>query len=124
MVVAQWGYRAVPDVDAAWLSLQMSNVTARVAAPGNVRGAVAFGTGEARVLRSLALRREQLLGGACQVPNNGSTPYCSAAECSLAFSVELFVNLGDNPRLDGMDFSSFGLVAVCGIGGGRDCRSL
>ena len=84
--VTQWGYRASPPVDAAWISLQTSNETASVAPPGNVRGALAFGTYE--------------------VP--GPLPNCSSSECSRGFSVELFVNLVDNnAKLDSADFSPF-----------------
>ena len=85
--VAQWGYRASPAVDAAWIALQTSNVTAAVAPPGNIRGALAFGTYEVA----------------------GPLPNCSAAQCSRGFSVELFVNLVDNSaKLDAADFSPFG----------------
>ena len=86
--VAQWGYRASPAVDAAWLELQTSNATAAVAPPGNVRGALAFGTSEV----------------AGPLP-----PNCSAPQCSRGFSVELFVNLVDNAKLDAADFSPFAL---------------
>ena len=37
-------------------------------------------------------------------------PYCTAADCSMGFHVELFVNLADNPRLDAADFTPFGRV--------------
>lgn len=89
--VTQWGYRGAPAVDQAWVAKRTSSQTARVAPPGNVRGAVAFGTSE--------------------VPNNGAYPYCRNKLCSLGFSVELFVNLVDNTeKLDGSDFSPFGSV--------------
>lgn len=92
--VAQVGYRGVPSVDAAWLSRRMSNETVAVAPPGNVRGTVAFGTGE--------------------VPGP-LAPNCSAAQCSLGFSVELFINLADNTRLDAADFSPFGAIDASGM---------
>lgn len=87
--VAQWGYRGSPDVDAIWLALRTSNATAPVLL-SNVRGTVAFGTSE--------------------VPNDGSFPYCTAPFCSQGFSVELYVNLGNNSRLDAMGFSPFGVI--------------
>jgi hypothetical protein len=91
--VAQWGYRAVPAVDAAWLALRTSNSTSAVLLP-NARGTVAFGTNE--------------------VPNDGKNPNCTAALCSQGFSVELFVNLANNTRLDAAGFSPFGIVEDMG----------
>ena len=91
--VAQWGYRGSPAVDAAWLAYAMDNTSEAVAPPGNVRGAVAFGTGS--------------------VP--GPRPNCTATECSLGFSVELYVNLADNARLDAADFVTFGTVDDAGL---------
>lgn len=91
--VSQFGYRAVPEVDAAWLALQLSNVTWPLPfRPANTRGTVAFGTGS--------------------VVNNGSDPSgCTAAQCSQGFSVELFINTADNSgQLDPCDFSPFGWV--------------
>lgn len=88
--VAQWGYRASPAVDAAWLSLRTLNTTSRVLL-SNTRGTVAFGTGEQA--------------------NSGQDPNCTAPVCSRGFSVELFINLDDNSRLDAMGFSPFGRVA-------------
>lgn len=87
--VAQWGYRGAPAVDAAWVSLRTSNATAP-ALLSNTRGTVAFGTSE--------------------VANDGKHPGCTAPLCSQGFSVELFVNLADNSRLDAMGFSPFGVV--------------
>jgi len=87
--VAQWGYRGVPVVDAAWAALRTSNATAPVLL-SNARGTVAFGTSE--------------------VPNDGRHPGCTAPLCSQGFAVELFVNLADNARLDAMGFSPFGVV--------------
>ena len=92
--VAQFGYRGAPTVDGAWIALQTSNVTSAVL-QSNTRGTVAFGTGE--------------------VANDGRNPNCSAAECSLGFSVELFINLADNARLDAADFSPFGMVDAEGM---------
>jgi len=92
--VAQWGYRGSPAVDSAWLSLQTSNATAAVVPPGNVRGAVALGTSEV----------------AGPLP-----PYCTAAACSQGFSVEFFVNLANNNRLDNADFSTFGEIDEAGM---------
>jgi cyclophilin family peptidyl-prolyl cis-trans isomerase len=92
--VAQWGYRGSPAVDGAWLSLQTSNATAAVVPPGNVRGSVALGTSEV----------------AGPLP-----PYCTAAACSQGFSVEFFVNLGNNSRLDDADFSTFGEIDEAGM---------
>jgi len=92
--VTQFGYRGVPAVDSAWISSLTVNVTAPVApaSGGNRRGTVAFGTGE--ITRDAS-----------------RTPYCTAPECSLGFSVELFVNLADNSaKLDPMAFSPFGYV--------------
>jgi len=91
--VAQFGYRGAPAVDGAWVALQTSNATSAVV-QGNARGTVAFGTYE--------------------VPNPGGGN-CSAAECSRGFSVELFVNLADNARLDAADFSPFGVVDAEGM---------
>jgi alpha-L-rhamnosidase len=88
--VTQWGYRGAPAVDQAWVARKTSMATARVRA-SNTRGTVAFGTSE--------------------VANNGNMPYCRNKLCSLGFSVELFINLGDNSRLDASDFSPFGFVA-------------
>ena len=88
--VAQFGYRGAPSVDAAWLALRTSNATERVLLP-NARGTVAFGTSE--------------------VPRSAATPHCTAPQCSLGFSVELFINLADNgAKLDPMGFSPFGVV--------------
>jgi cyclophilin family peptidyl-prolyl cis-trans isomerase len=87
--VTQWGYRGSPSVDTAFISLKTSNATSPVLL-SNTRGTVAFGTSE--------------------VANNGNMPYCSTTMCSLGFSVELFVNLADNSRLDTSDFSPFGVV--------------
>lgn len=87
--VAQWGYRGDPAVDAAWVALRTSNATAP-ALLSNTRGTVAFGTSE--------------------VANSGTQPGCTAPLCSRGFSVELFVNLADNSRLDAMGFSPFGVV--------------
>jgi hypothetical protein len=87
--VTQWGYRGVPSVDNAFISLKTSTATSRVRM-SNTRGTVAFGTSE--------------------VANNGNMPYCTTKLCSLGFSVELFVNLANNSRLDGSDFSPFGVV--------------
>ena len=88
--VSQFGYRGTPAVDLAWLALQTSNETERVLL-SNARGTVAFGTGE--------------------VANSGSPGNCTATECSLGFSVELFINLADNSaKLDPMDFAPFGVV--------------
>lgn len=88
--VSQWGYRGVPGVDQAWVGRQTSTATARVR-QSNTRGSVAFGTSE--------------------IANNGNMPYCHSKLCSFGFSVELFVNLADNSRLDGSDFSPFGAIA-------------
>jgi len=88
--VAQWGYRGSVEVDMAWREFQTSTATERVRL-SNVRGTVAFGTGE--------------------IANTGRNPNCSAATCSSGFSVELFVNTADNSaKLDAMDFSPFGIV--------------
>lgn len=92
--VAQVGYRGVVDVDKAWINKQTSNETVMVTPPGNVRGTVAFGTNE--------------------VP--GPRANCTATFCSLGFSVELFINTADNPRLDSADFSPFGVVDEKGMG--------
>lgn len=91
--VAQVGYRGVPAVDAAWIAERTSNATVAVAPPGNVRGSVAFGTSE--------------------VP--GPRGNCTAAACSLGFSVELFINTADNARLDAADFSPFGTIDDAGM---------
>ena len=90
--VSQFGYRNVPAVDAAWIASQTSTATAPVLAPGgNKRGTVAFGTGE--------------------IARNGSTPNCTADECSYGFNVELFINTQDNSaKLDAMDFTPFGYI--------------
>lgn len=93
--VAQWGYRGVPAVDGAWITLAADNVTSEaVTPPGNIFGSVAFGTNE--------------------VPGP-RPPNCTAAECSLGFSVELFVNLADNGRLDAADFTPFGSINAAGM---------
>jgi cyclophilin family peptidyl-prolyl cis-trans isomerase len=90
--VAQFGYRAVPTVDQAWIALQTLNDTVFVRSPANIRGTVAFGTGE--------------------VPNTGQNPNCTALFCSQGFSVELFVNLDNNTRLDPCAFSPFGTISM------------
>ena len=87
--VTQWGYRGSPEVDAAWVALRTSNATSPVLL-SNTRGTVAFGTSE--------------------VPNDGKHPWCTAPLCSQGFSVELFVNLANNSRLDAAGFSPFGEV--------------
>lgn len=92
--VAQFGYRGAPAVDGAWVALQTSNATSAVV-QGNARGTIAFGTYE--------------------VPNGGGSSNCSAAQCSRGFSVELFINLADNARLDAADFSPFGAVDAEGM---------
>jgi cyclophilin family peptidyl-prolyl cis-trans isomerase len=88
--VTQFGLRGSPDVDAAWSNNKVCNDTVAVAPPGNIRGSVAFATDE--------------------VPNDGTNPHCTAAYCSRGFTVELFVNLASNTRLDASDFSPFGWV--------------
>lgn len=88
---AQFGYRVSRDVDAVWTHSRLSNVTSAVVPPGNVRGTVAFGTDF--------------------VDNTGTDPNCRAPKCSQGFSVELFINLDDNPNLDPVDFSPFGYIA-------------
>ncbi len=94
--VAQMGYRGAPAVDLAWLAHRTSNAS-EAASLSNARGTVAFGTGE--------------------VANDGSNPHCTAPQCSLGFSVELFINLQDNgPKLDAMDFAPFGVVEGEGMG--------
>ena len=87
--VTQWGYSGVPAVDAAWLTSALDNSSEAVAPPGNVRGAVAFGTGS--------------------VPGP-RPPNCTASECSVGFSVELFADLADNGRLDANGFAPFGAI--------------
>lgn len=91
--VSQFGYRGVPSVDAAWMAERTSNETVAVAAPGNVRGTIAFGTSEVA----------------------GPRANCSSTACSLGFSVELFINTADNSRLDASDFSPFGFVDDAGM---------
>lgn len=89
--VVQFGMRGVPAVDNAWYAMQTLNTTAPVLYPGgNVRGTVSFSTNE--------------------VVNDGTFPYCSAPICSQGFSMEIFVNLADNRRLNNNDFSPFGVV--------------
>jgi hypothetical protein len=93
--VTQFGYRGSPPVDLAWINLRISNATERVLLPNTV-GTVAFGTSE--------------------VSNSGSNPNCTAPQCSQGFSVELFINTADNSaKLDGMDFSPFGVVLGDGV---------
>jgi len=87
--VAQFGYRGSPVVDSAWIEKQTSNETSFVL-QSNSRGTVAFGTS--------------------QINNTGLNPNCTAPSCSQGFSVELFINLANNSRLDPMDFSPFGLI--------------
>ena len=95
--VAQVGYRGslAGAVDNAWLKHRMSNETVQVRGRGNVRGTVAFGTGSIK----------------------GPRENCTASECSLGFSVELFVNTVDNSkRLDASDFSPFATINAVGMG--------
>ena len=92
--VAQMGYRGSPAVDIPWVALQLSNATAGVVQP-NVRGTVVFGTNE--------------------VVNKHTNPNCTALLCSMGFSVELFINLVDNPALDASDFSPFGTIDAAGM---------
>jgi hypothetical protein len=91
--VSQFGYRGAPSVDAAWISERTSNETVAVAAPGNARGTIAFGTNEVA----------------------GPRGNCSSSACSEGFSVELFINTDNNSRLDASDFSPFGFVDDAGM---------
>lgn len=88
--VAQWGYRGIPEVDAAWISNQESNQTWKPFV-SNTRGTVAFGTHS--------------------INNTGTDPNCTAPDCAMGWSVELFVNYGDNSRLDASGFCPFGTVS-------------
>jgi hypothetical protein len=90
--VTQFGYHVSADagVDQAWLQHQTLNTTAPLA-QSNSRGTVAFGTGYEK--------------------NSGDNPDCTAPDCSIGFSVELFINLRDNgAKLDASDFSVFGVI--------------
>lgn len=96
--VVQFGYRGDPAVDKCWQDALTSNATAPVVAPGNVRGTVSF------AMNALPNKTEQ-------------TPYCEpgAQYCALGFSNNIFINLGNNSRLNAPGFAIFGSVSAPGM---------
>jgi peptidyl-prolyl cis-trans isomerase A (cyclophilin A) len=89
--VSQFGYSGKVAVDQAWMAYRTDNTTVPVLV-SNQRGTVAFGT--------KYYKQSEL------------TPFCSTPMCSMGYSVELFINLDDNSRLDGPDFAPFGSISV------------
>eukprot|EP00775_Hariotina_reticulata_P009824 gene9824-9982_t len=92
--VIQFGYRGNPSVDNCWDNKLTSNASAHVVPPGNQRGYVSFSMG------AIESKTDQ-------------TPYCTypqAPYCAIGFSTNIFINLGNNSRLDGPAFPIFGRV--------------
>jgi hypothetical protein len=83
-------------VDDCWDDKLTSNASAPVVPPGNQRGYVSFSMG------AIENKTDQ-------------TPYCTypkAPYCAIGFSTNIFINLGNNSRLDGPGFPIFGRIPV------------
>ena len=99
--VVQFGYRSEPAVDALWDAETTLNTTWSVHAPGNVRGSVAFSMNAAAP-------------GEPHGP--GTNPNCTdPTYCAVGFSTNIFINYGDNTRLNAPGFSVFGTVSEAGM---------
>ena len=99
--VVQFGYRGDAAVDALWDELTTLNTTWSVHVPGNVRGSVAFSMNAAAP-------------GEPHGP--GTNPNCTdPTYCAVGFSTNIFINYGDNTRLNGPGFSVFGTVSEAGM---------
>lgn len=94
--VVQFGYRGEPAVDSCWDAALTSNITWSVAPPGNSRGYVSFSMNA--------------------VPNRHDNPNCtSPTGCAVGFSTNIYINYGDNRRLDSAGFAVFGRVNDTGM---------
>lgn len=93
--VVQFGYRGQPRVDRCWDNMRTSNVTWKPTSPGNVRGSVSFS------MNALPAGHDK---------NCTSTEYCA-----VGFSTNIFVNLGNNSRLDAPGFAPFGAIDSAGM---------
>lgn len=94
--VVQFGYRGDPAVDQCWDRHRTSNSTWSVHAPGNVRGTVAFSMDA--------------------VNQSWTNPNCTADDyCAQGFSTNIYINYGNNSRLDPHGFAVFGVVLEPGM---------
>eukprot|EP01079_Euglenida_sp_SAG-EU17-18_P004140 gene4140-4464_t len=93
--VVQFGYKGQPEVDKCWDDKRTSNVTwPPQVPPGNTRGAVSWSM------------NAYPAGG----PNCTSDKYCARG-----FSTNIFVNLGNNSRLDPSGFAPIGVISDEGM---------
>eukprot|EP00931_Biecheleriopsis_adriatica_P107409 TRINITY_DN81750_c0_g1_i1.p1 TRINITY_DN81750_c0_g1~~TRINITY_DN81750_c0_g1_i1.p1 ORF type:complete len:302 (-),score=32.81 TRINITY_DN81750_c0_g1_i1:36-941(-) len=97
--VSQWGINGNPAVNSAWNDYKSSNASSRVRV-SNTRGRLTFAM-DAVVCNSTS-------------PTDPCVPfrwYCSSTEyCARGFSTEIFVNYGNNSRLDASGFAPFAEV--------------
>eukprot|EP01130_Rhizamoeba_saxonica_P004594 TRINITY_DN1874_c1_g2_i1.p1 TRINITY_DN1874_c1_g2~~TRINITY_DN1874_c1_g2_i1.p1 ORF type:complete len:186 (-),score=31.21 TRINITY_DN1874_c1_g2_i1:65-622(-) len=90
--VVQFGYNGSPLVDNCWDDHLTSNTTWSVHQPGNIRGTVSFSMN--------------------YIKQNHKNPNCTADDfCAIGFSTNIFINYGDNTRLDKNGFSVFGVIS-------------
>lgn len=99
--VIQFGLRGDPEVDSCWQNNLTSNAPGGpVVPPGNQRGYVSFSMDS-------------------QLNKTVETPYCQYPEktpyCAIGFSQEIFINLGNNSKLDAPGFSVFGKIDDTGM---------
>eukprot|EP00911_Craspedida_sp_UC1_P002498 UC1_evm1s1857 len=89
--VVQFGYAGQPQVDACWDANRTSNAT-WPPARSNVRGMVSFSMDAA-------------------VPSAHYRPNCTSSKyCAVGFSTNIFVNYGNNSRLDAPGFAPIGVI--------------
>lgn len=89
--VVQFGYRGDPTIDTCWDADLTSNATWSVHAPGNTRGTL-----------SMSMNA---------VPNPGTNPNCTSSKyCAVGFSTNVYINYGNNTRLDPSGFAIFATV--------------
>eukprot|EP00040_Diaphanoeca_grandis_P010276 m.52556 g.52556 ORF g.52556 m.52556 type:complete len:274 (+) comp21628_c0_seq1:114-935(+) len=93
--VVQFGYRADNTmVDQIWDQDMTDNSTWSVHPPGNVRGTVAYSMGAGTPGRENCTNPEY---------------------CAIGFSTNIYVNYGNNSRLDASGFSIFGTISNTGM---------
>mmetsp|Transcript_5974 Transcript_5974/g.9339 ORF Transcript_5974/g.9339 Transcript_5974/m.9339 type:complete len:289 (-) Transcript_5974:64-930(-) len=92
--VIQFGMNGLPEVDDCWANQLISNETWSVHKPGNVKWMVSFS-----------------MGATTSPTDISSNPNCTATDyCAKGFSNEIYINMGNNSRLDAHDFAPFGYV--------------